>query len=309
LKTIVGLDFTKDDSRRADLYEERTAVNRELKAREAQLARVPEHTGTPDKEESIADLASEYARRQRVNTQNAAARREAETLTAQLDRLRREYTSIEVEIDSLRKRLTAKNDEIQTATRQADERTAAVAELKDEDVAEIQTRMSAAEELNQRVRQNADRAKLAASISDLSAKSDSLTEQIGSVDAGKTEKLAAAKFPVDGLSFDETGVTFGGLPFEQASSAEQLRISVAIGIALNPKLKVLLIRDGSLLDADSLKLVAEMAADSDAQVWVERVDDTRKVGVVIEDGSVVETEAADDDGGATDLYAAGKRAE
>jgi hypothetical protein len=129
------------------------------------------------------------------------------------------------------------------------------------------------------------------------------------VDAGKTEKLAAAKFPVDGLSFDETGVTFGGLPFEQASSAEQLRISVAIGIALNPKLKVLLIRDGSLLDADSLKLVAEMAADSDAQVWVERVDDTRKVGVVIEDGSVVETEAADDDGGATDLYAAGKRAE
>jgi len=49
---------------------------------------------------------------------------------------------------------------------------------------------------------------------------------------------------------------------------------------------VVRIRDGSLLDADSLRLVAEMAEQTDCQVWIERVADERKVGFVIEDGAV-----------------------
>jgi hypothetical protein len=81
-------------------------------------------------------------------------------------------------------------------------------------------------------------------------------------------------------------VDFNGLPLEQASSADQLRISVSIGLALNPKLKVILIRDGSLLDDDALKSVADMAAQADAQVWMERVGKTGDVSVVIEDGMV-----------------------
>jgi len=48
------------------------------------------------------------------------------------------------------------------------------------------------------------------------------------------------------------------------------------------------ILDGSLLDAENLALIADMAAAEDFQVWVERVDDASDVGVVIEDGSVAE---------------------
>jgi len=84
---------------------------------------------------------------------------------------------------------------------------------------------------------------------------------------------------------DDPGVTLDGVPFEQASSAEQLRCSVAMGLALNPKLRVLLIRDGSLLDEDSLRMVAEMADAQGAQVWLERVGDG-VAGVLIEDGEV-----------------------
>lgn len=79
---------------------------------------------------------------------------------------------------------------------------------------------------------------------------------------------------------------FNGIPFSQASSAEKLKVSMAMSIALNPTLRVVLIRDASLLDSNSLKMVAEMAEKTKSQVWIERVSDGDPVGVVIEDGQV-----------------------
>ena len=59
-----------------------------------------------------------------------------------------------------------------------------------------------------------------------------------------------------------------------------------MAVALNPKLKVVLVRDGSLLDDNSLELVAELAKVSGHQVWMEIVDTSGEVGVYIEDGQV-----------------------
>ena len=69
-----------------------------------------------------------------------------------------------------------------------------------------------------------------------------------------------------------------------------MRVSVAIAMAANPKLRVLRIKDGSLLDENSLALIADMASENDYQVWIERVDTTGKVGVVMEDGAIVGAE-------------------
>jgi len=59
-----------------------------------------------------------------------------------------------------------------------------------------------------------------------------------------------------------------------------------MGIALNPELKILLIRDGSLLDEESLKVVGQMAEDNSMQVWLEKVGEGKECSVVIEDGEV-----------------------
>ena len=57
-------------------------------------------------------------------------------------------------------------------------------------------------------------------------------------------------------------------------------------MALNPTVRVLRVTDGSLLDSENLELLAELAREHDFQVWVERVDESGTVGVVIEDGQV-----------------------
>ncbi len=90
-----------------------------------------------------------------------------------------------------------------------------------------------------------------------------------------------------GLTFGgEDDILLGDVPFDQASAAEQLRASTAVAMALNPRLRVILIRDGSLLDTDSMKLLAQLAADNNYQVFIERVAGDKPAGIVIEDGRV-----------------------
>ena len=304
LKSLVGLDFTQVDAKRAGLYADRTDANRELKARESQAARLVRHPDAPAVEESVAELAAEFSRRQGVNRENERLRAAVVRAKEAADRIDRERESIQATIAELTARLQAKGRELDAAERAHLLAREAAAQLSDADCAEVQARMAAAEGINRKVRENAEHAKLAASVESLKAKSMAITGGIDAIDGEKNAALAAAAFPIAGLSFDDAGPTFNGIPFDQASSAEQLRVSVAIGIALNPKLRVLLIRDGSLLDADSLRVIAEMAAANDSQFWIERVDDSRRMGVVIEDGSVLEHDADDDvDREAEDAYA------
>jgi hypothetical protein len=79
-------------------------------------------------------------------------------------------------------------------------------------------------------------------------------------------------------------VLYQGLPFGQASNSEQIRVSMALAMASNPKLRVLRISDGSLLDSDSMELVANEAEKHGFQVWIERVDASGSVGIVMEEG-------------------------
>lgn len=115
-----------------------------------------------------------------------------------------------------------------------------------------------------------------------------LTAALDQLDANKAKALSEAKMPIEGLAFDEEGVTYQGLPFAQASAAEQLRVSLAMALAMNPDIRVVRITDGSLLDGANMELVAKMAAEAGAQVWLERVSDEGEIGVVIEDGAVKE---------------------
>lgn len=111
------------------------------------------------------------------------------------------------------------------------------------------------------------------------------TEDVGRAQERHRLEIERAAFPVEGLGLSDTGPTWNGVPLGQASQAERIRASLALGMALNPGLKVLLVRDGSLLDKDSRRLVAEMAAANDAQVWMEIVtDDPSQAAVIIADG-------------------------
>jgi ABC-type dipeptide/oligopeptide/nickel transport system ATPase component len=161
----------------------------------------------------------------------------------------------------------------------------AIAEKKDPTA--IRAEIDRANVQNEGARELADLQQQAAVMEENVAAAEQLTRQIAERNEIKASAIARAKMPIAGLSFDESTVLYNNLPLEQASSAEQLRISIAIAMAANPKLRVLRIKDGSLLDDNNLKLIGEMAAADNYQIWIERVEIDAGVGIVMEDGAIV----------------------
>ena len=108
----------------------------------------------------------------------------------------------------------------------------------------------------------------------------------------KADLIADAKMPVKGLSLEEGTVLYKDIPLSQASTAEQIRVSTAIAMASNPALRVIRIKDASLLDDDSMAIIKEMAEKKDFQIWLEVVNSDDPMAVVIEDGEVAEPKKA-----------------
>jgi hypothetical protein len=154
----------------------------------------------------------------------------------------------------------------------------------------LRRQLAEAEAINQAVARRQQRVALDAELEELRAKSKGYTEAMAERELSRKNALAKAKMPIDGLAFgvDDAGkavVLFDGQPFEQASTAQQIRASTAIAMAGNPQLRVLRIKDGSLLDEDSMALIAGMAEAEDFQLWVEVVRGDG-VGIIMEDGAV-----------------------
>jgi predicted ATP-dependent endonuclease of OLD family len=288
LKHLVGLNFDELDRERAAHFQHRTDINRQNKAKQSEIDATPEVAGTPAAEVSVADCLAAVRTAEATNKSNADARK----LLTMKESL---VGTKAAEVQRIKLLLDAAVRDSQAAVEQAAAQREIVEKLpQDVDLAPLNEALGEVENVNRRVRQNAKRAELLKQAAGLSSQSDFLTEQIGKIDSKKEELLKAAKFPVDGLSFGTDGVLLNGLPLEQACTADRIRLSVAMGFALNPKLKVILVREGSLLfnDETGLQLIAEMAREAGAQVWVERVSLGEECSVIIEDGNVKAMELA-----------------
>lgn len=288
LKALVGLDFAALDAQRRALYDERTLINRDAKAAWAGVEGTPFYEGVPEVETSASALMAELKRRQEVNAGITSAIDAYNGLLAQIQRGVDHIAGLEAQLAQIQKQL----EESRAYKAQLEQRAAlassALQSVVKEDEAAILAQLDDIQALNGKVAANAQRRELSTKAQALQTKAAELTAQIETIDTQKNVQLTAAKFPVPGMSFNEDGVLLNGIPFGQASDAEKIRVSVSMGLAMNPQLKVVLIRDGSLLDQNSLAVIASMAAESGAQVWIERVGEGDECSVIIEDGQIKE---------------------
>ncbi|MCK5236439.1 MAG: AAA family ATPase [Deltaproteobacteria bacterium] len=281
LETIdLDIDLDTVGSARADFFTERTDVKREVKRLDSALSMmaVPEE-GMPIKEVSATDILNEIEEASSVKRMLHCAKdelmQEQNSLSAAQEELMEKVASIEqlkIEISN-RINTIATSEEV-------------IESIKVPDIEVLETKLKTVEETNKAIRNAGEYNRIQKQYNDQTGKHIALTMKIEELDKKKADAIKAAKMPVDGLSFDEDGLTLKGVPFAQVSSAEQLRVSVAMAMAINPKLRVLRITDGSLLDSDSMKIIEQMATDNDFQIWIEVVDDTGKVGIYIEDGEI-----------------------
>lgn len=284
LQELVGINFDKLDTERKGFYDERTFLNVSAKKLEGALSELPfPDSSTPTEEVSASDIITELKVAQETIRQNQDKCRE-------LNNLRQNANGLNAEIKDLEERLDRKKTELAEITTRGKSLNAEVEALVDPDTDSIQAKLQDVESINAKVRNAEKYRRIQKEIEEFKSSSEWTTNKMVAIDQLKTETLQSASFPIDGLSFDEDGVTFNGIPFKQCSAAERLKVSMAMAMALNPKLRVIRILDGSLLDSDNLRLIHEMAKDKDYQVWCELVDESGKMGVMIEDGQVKEAE-------------------
>lgn len=277
LLDLVDLDVDVDalDRERAELFAERTEVGRRGKA----IGDVQVDDDLPDVERSAQDLIAHIRDAEAQN-------RRADDATSAYEATTREVEQAEARVDALREQLNEAEESLYAASQRAEMQLKSLGTFVKVDISPLEDELAGVEELNQQIRANNAARKQAEHKADMRQDYEILTKKLAELDEMKAQALAAARFPVDGLGFDDSGVTYQGVPFAQASSAEQIRVSLAMAMALNPKLRVLRIKDGSLLDAEAMSLIREQVAERDFQLWIERVGDADEGAVIIEDGAV-----------------------
>lgn len=298
LRRIVKLDIDLDEVDRLNRgdYERRAQVNRtvrNLTENVASYAADLRNLGSGPTE--LVDTSPLLAEMESASTTNAAIERE---------RIRREGRRVEStnfiersirlaeEAAAMRKRadeLDAESDHMKRVAGLIDEELKNAAPLDPAvDVAAVRAKIDEANAENERRRLRAVAKRRHDEGVELLKKaeeeSQSLTDAMDKRNADKAAAIAAAKMPVEGLAFGDGDVLWNGIPLDQASTAEQIRTSLAVGMAMNPGLRVILIRQGSLLDDVSVEIVRKWAEENDFQVWMERVDTSGKVGIIMENG-------------------------
>ncbi|CDX26897.1 conserved hypothetical protein [Mesorhizobium plurifarium] len=287
---VTGFDFEESAAQRKKIFEERTVVGRRAAELEAQAKGIEVPADTPDElvdEKALVAEMQAAAEHNSTVERHKAAREAVRQNIAAMEQANRDRESQKIEllrqIDFLEERSKETFRNIQ-----AEQVKLINAEPLPEpiDPSTISAKIDAARQTNAFVARKHQRAELDRLAKERQAEVKKLTDAIEVIDKAKADAIAAAKMPVEGIGFGDDVVLLNGHPLEQASGAQQLRASIALTMAANPKLRIMLVRDGALLGTAAMKMIAEMADEHDFQVWIETVESSRPGAIVIEDGRI-----------------------
>jgi len=275
LKRLVpGFDFAANADARAALFVTRTDVNRDAR-RERDAALAIELPDGPEPEAvDVAATLRDLEAKERENATIVDRQRRRDEVQGRIDAIGDEVERLEARITSLRKEA----GELQARLDEAPPLPAP------HDLTSTRARVTLSAATNEARQLFAQRRRHEGNAAAWEAQSEDLTRRIDALDEEKAKAIAAAKLPA-GIALAESGVTLNGLPFEQASTAEKIRASMAVAMATAGDLKVVMIDEGSELDSKSLKLIGDMVAGTPFVVLVCRVDESGERGIVIEDGT------------------------
>lgn len=273
------VDVEELDRQYKDLFARRTDVNRDVKTCEARLANMVIPAGAPTERVDVAALVDKV---EEINATNSAI--------AQRQRMRQTLLADNVRRGEEAKKLYARLAEIEKENKSAAEQIGAITdylrENKPQDAAFYSEKIKQAEQINSIMDLRDNRALEEKSLRAAQSKADDLTSQMQALQEQKRATIESAHLPVSGLEFGDGELLLNGVPLEQLSAAEQLKLSMDIAMAENPKLRVILLKDASLLDPQSTDYVRRRAVQEGYQVWEERVSSEGSVGFVIEDGEL-----------------------
>jgi predicted ATP-binding protein involved in virulence len=261
---LIGVDLSELDAEYDEAYQARLEQGREVKRIQGSLESLERPAaGLPDDYVSVAALVKEREETGRVSNLTDGARERMSIIAATIRELQEESGQLAEKVQKGSAWLSSRRD-LQTIEQEMVDAETTNASIRDAE----------------RYRETREELKAAES------EHGQLDIRVKEAQQAKAAALASAQLPIEGLSFDESGVLYNGVPFEQASAAERIRVSVAIATAMNPELKVICVKDGSLLDEQSRADLIRLAEEFGVQLFLELVGNTGAETLVFEDGVI-----------------------
>ena len=265
------VNFNELEIQRKKAYDDRTIINRLKKdAKAKRNGYDKDYSDAPEEEISVSKLS------QGLTTAMATEARHKQDVVL-LDRASTEIQELEAGLER------AKQGEVDLET--------SIANYEDPHVSLIQGAIDKADVTNKQVRYMKEKAALVAEYIKLKEESEDKSKELQDIADTKEYVIQNADIPIDGISFDENGVNYNGVPLSQCSTKEQMIVCLAITVfAHKPTehgIKVMLLHHGNNLDENNLEYVKNFCTDHGYQTWIEIV--TRKpsgTGVFIEGGEI-----------------------
>lgn len=295
LMDLVGLrtdDVDEQIARARDAKNAAAAEKRRLLSQLESMEDVPDDT--PDEEVSAAQIVEELTRakehnlkrRELIAEANRATEARADAAVA-LVNIRDRIADLEQELREAKAEQARQEAEVERLSKLEDAARKAQDEFVEIDTDPIAQRLDAVEHTNRLVRTKRLRQELHNKLEEADAARRAALQRQQHYEDQKVKRLKEAAWPIPGLAVTDEYVTYDGVPLEQVNTSAQIRIGVAVAMAMNPKLRVIRM-SGNDLDEASLRAVAEQAGGSGYQLWIERIEDPTKMGIVIEDGMMRE---------------------
>lgn len=284
---LVGVDPAAIDRKAKEIFDARTITNREVERLTNVLCAMPPFNPTvPAEEVPTASLLTELAFAQADNIKRESAIAVAKGRIAELEMAKKGVAEAEKALADWQRVLEARRQAVAEAEQHVSNTTHAASLMKEIPIKPIQDKIADNDRVNSIIRDNKKRREHEAKLDEAVKQAEAATKTLAELEQQKQKLVREAKMPIEGLSFDDAGVLFNGKPLSLASTGHRIRVSAAIGMALNPQLRVLFVRDGSLLDSEGLKVLAEMAEKNGFQIWVEDARSTDPTAIVISDGEI-----------------------
>jgi len=289
LLKMIGVDDLLEEIKKdyALIFSKRQDINRTIRDQKGviQEIHIPGED-IPAKLLSAGELSKEITEATKTNSKNAEKRN-------MLNTKRTEFSGTGNAIDDLLERLAVLRETQSNIAVDIEELDAQVEVAIDVDTAKMLGDLELIEQQNEAITKANEQREIRKNAEikgeEMQEQSDEYTKQLEALLYKKTDALKKAKFPVEGLSVDDDNILFNGMPITQESDSKRLQIAMQIAIAKIPKdgIRIIRMKDASMLDKNAMEEVDKIAADHDIQVFLERVGKEGKDGYLIENGLLV----------------------
>ena len=266
----VGDKLYELEQQEQTLYNRRTEIGRIADQKEKFAKEMPVYTNVPDEPVSASELIQSQQEIMAKNAENLRKRQQHDYYKSQLE-------VAETALKQAQERYDAALNNFRLASVDIDT-------LVDQSTEELEKNIADVEEINKKVRANADRQTAEVEADGYRKQYDGLTGEIEDVRREKRELLQGADLPLEGLTVEGGELIYKGQKWDCMSGAEQLIVATSIVRKLNPECGFVLLDKLEQMDGNTLEKFGSWLESENLQAIATRVSKGDECSIIIEDG-------------------------